>query len=160
MRILAAITLALACSSAGYAAEPPSALDRLLVQVEKEQPAVQWDAKSVKFGNFEGDGQSGIALLGVKQHSLYLVVAHASMGGSFATQYLNFAISANEQAAICALPARIEAYPLQCTSDGGNTLPGCIMSSGASVLSIVDDQCDPINVYWNHNDKHLAWWRN
>src|SRR5271167_371063 len=140
MRNLASIALTLACSFAGHASQPPSALDRLLVQVTKEQPGVQWDAKSVKSGTFEGDGQSDLALLGLKQHSLYLVVAHALSNGSYLTQYLTFAIGANEQAAICTLPARLEVYPLQCTTDGGITLPGCVNGSGASSLGIVDDE--------------------
>jgi hypothetical protein len=61
---------------------------------------------------------------------------------------------------ICAAPARLSVAPLSCDQDGGEKLPGCVASPHTSGLTIDDNQCDPINLYWDHDQRRLAWWRN
>jgi hypothetical protein len=66
-----------------------------------------------------------------------------------------------QQDAICAAPAHLEAVPLSCDIEG-NSLPGCRESHGVSGLALSDHngECDPINLFWDHNEHRMAWWRN
>jgi hypothetical protein len=56
-------------------------------------------------------------------------------------------------------PTRIETRPLDCKSDQG-TLPGCKPIESCRELTVIDNDCDPFNFYWDSSRKSLAWWRN
>lgn len=140
-------------------AADPSALNRFLAQIQKEQPSVQWDATSTQTGDF-GDGLKDLVLLGRKGNAVILAIGHTLSRSAFSAQYLEFAIDRKSQAAICTLPTRLEVHPLQCADNGGGVLPGCKERPRAIGLRLVDDECDPINMYWNHDAKRMVWWRN
>ena len=130
-----------------------------LGRVAAEHPSVKWDAKSVVEGDFDGSHQRSFAALGYTDGRVIVAVGRKAADGSVIAQYLEFGIDRARQDAICSVPARLEVHPLTCADDG-EPLPGCKEAPGVSGLSLDDGECDPINMYWDHSRKHMAWWRN
>jgi hypothetical protein len=64
------------------------------------------------------------------------------------------------QDGICSVPVKLSAHPLSCENDGGGKLPGCKESKGVVGLTLSDDSCDPINLYWDSDKRSMTWWRN
>ena len=161
MRKFAACIFALAfCISIAAAAEKPG-LTAFLGRIATEQPSVKWDAKSVVKGDFDGSHRATFAVIGYKDKHVMVAVGRNAADGSVTAQYLEFGIDPAQQNAICGLPAHLKLYPLVCSGgDDGQELPGCQETPGASALSLDDDRCDPINMYWNHGKKLMMWWRN
>jgi hypothetical protein len=142
------------------AAEKPD-LTTFLAHIAAEQPSVKWDAKSVVEGDFDGTHRASFAVVGHKDQHVMVAVGRKAADGSVTAQYLEFGISRDQQDAICKLPAHLKVSPLVCSGEeDGEKLPGCTESPGVSALSLDDDECDPINMYWNHSTKRMMWWRN
>lgn len=109
-------------------------------------------------GDFDGDGRQDEATLFQSKTQIKLEVR---MHGAAKPQELVFGIAAGTQNAVCAMPVALEAFPASCADDeSGESLPGCEERQGKVDLSINDNECDPINVYWNKDKKQMAWWRN
>ena len=110
-------------------------------------------------GDLDGDGKPDAAMLGMEERNgVVIAVATHGADGGVNVQYLPFAVDRNSQAAICALPARLETRPLSC-ANAGDPLPGCRDSPPAAELNLVDEECDSIHLYWNHDKGSVAWWR-
>jgi hypothetical protein len=60
------------------------------------------------------------------------------------------------QDGFCAFPTRIEISPLQCAIDDGPLL-GCKPIKGCQAFTVVDDECDSFNFYWDFSHKSLRW---
>ena len=160
LRLIAFLSVFVLGIPCAVAAEKPD-LSAFLVRVAAEQPSVKWDAKSVAEGDFDGTHRVGFAIMGLKDKNVMVAVGRKAADGTLTTQYLEFGISRDQQNAICGLPAHLEVTPLVCTAyEDQERLPGCKESPGVSGLSLDDDQCDPINMYWNHSTKQMMWWRN
>jgi hypothetical protein len=130
-----------------------------LAELSRARPDVRWDASTFVAGDFDGDGKSDAAAVGYAKAGIVLAVGMHKGSTRFRIQYLDFAVSAAKQAAICATPAHLSGFPLSCASDGA-PLPGCVESPHASALTLFGGECDPINLYWNHHRGSIDWWRN
>ncbi len=161
MRLLNAFALAfvLVVSGVGSASDSPE-LTRFLARIRTEHPSIKWDAKSTVFGDFDASGRPEFAVLGYEGKGIVLAIGRLSGTGTVLTQYLRFAVSAASQAAICALPARLKAVPLVCAAQTEDVLPGCRAHPAASALNLEGGDCDPINLYWDHDHDQMVWWRN
>jgi len=154
---MALILVALTCSSA-LAAEAPVGKG-LLATLRAARPEVRWDASTLVVADLNGDGSPDAAAVGYSKNGIVLAVGVSSGKGTLTIQYLDFSISASIEAAICGAPAHLSAVPLSCNSDG-DTLPGCREASTTAGLFLSGGDCDPINLYWNYDEHHIAWWRN
>lgn len=155
--------IALTLGTALSAAAEERALAGFLGRIAAERPLVKWDAKSAVEGNFDGNHGVTFAALGYKDKQVMVAIGRKATDGSVIAQYLEFGIGAGTQNAICKLPAHLKVYPLNCTAyedGGGEKLPGCKETAGASGLKLDDDECDPIEMYWNHSTNQMMWWRN
>ena len=132
--------------------------DQMLAYLKQAKPNVQWDAKSGVTANFDGSQKSGGAMLGYAGNKVTLAIQTGSGAKGRRFQYLDFSVGPGTQAAVCAAPAKLEVYPLDCTTEDG-TLPGCKATARMSGLSIVDGECDSIHLYWSHSSKSMQWWR-
>ena len=153
------VTLAFVVAMGGLAlAALASGRDDFMAALLRARSDVRWDRSTLVEGDFKGDGIVDAAIVGYSNSGLVLAVGTAAKPSKI--QYLNFGINAGEQAAICAAPARLLVVPLSCEQDDVGKLPGCVASPHASGLTIDDNQCDPINLYWDHDQRRLTWWRN
>jgi hypothetical protein len=130
----------------------------LLAQLSQARPNIRWDASSEITGDFDGDGTPDSALIGYGSKQVIVATVTSSNKVSH-VQYLEVPIG-NTQDAICSVPAKLTTYPLSCKTDSGQRLPGCLESRNVVGLALNDDNCDPINLYWDHDKHRLNWWRN
>lgn len=72
---------------------------------------------------------------------------------------MEFGLHQQTQDAFCDVPVRIVTSPISCQAADG-PLEGCKIVKGCREMSVKDDTCDPINVYWSAAYKTLGWWRN
>ena len=156
------LTLALSAGVAATAMAVGSLVDHpAMALLTKVRPDVRWDSSTIVAGDFDADGKEDFAVVGYVSGDLILAIrlSHDVKPTDF--QYLSFGIGRAQQDAICVAPAKLSAVPLLCASEG-SALPGCRESRGASGLTLSDhnDDCDPINLYWDNDHRRMAWWRN
>ena len=134
-----------------------NASEAFLTTLYRAHPEIRWEKSSVITSDFNGDKIMDSAALGYKGKQIIIGV---SMGHKKNTkvQLLPFSIGAEIQEAICALPATLEAEPLECTAED-SPLPGCKQLTAAKGLFLSGGECDPIHLYWNHITKQMEWWR-
>jgi hypothetical protein len=72
-------------------------------------------------------------------------------------ELLEFAISAREEAAICAEPATLQA---ESQEEPDDSLEGFEASPSCKGLMLEGGDCDPIHLYWNRKRRGVSWWRN
>lgn len=106
-------------------------------------------------GDFDGDGAADQATLVQHEPFVELTVKRAAAA---TPESFRFAVDASSQAAICSLPATLEVSPASCAGED-EPLPGCRNVQGKMDLSISDDACDAIHLYWNEEAQRMAWWR-
>ena len=152
-RALLALLLTLGIASTLAAGTPTK--DKFLAALDMARTGVRWDPTTMVSRDFDGDGQADSAVIGYVGHGIVLAVRASSVK---APQFLDFGINASEQAAICAAPAHLKTLELSCDIDG-EKLPGCRDSQRAWGLNLSGGECDAINLYWNHDEHHLSWWR-
>jgi len=119
---------------------------------------VKWDMASMVCLDIDGDGITDRAVLGYRDGQILVAVRRGPLKHRVALQTLGFGIDPNVQEAICALPAKLTEDELVCTTEAG-PLPGCKPRRGAKALTLNDNRCDPIHLYWSHKHGALAWWR-
>jgi hypothetical protein len=110
---------------------------------------------SIVRGDFDGDGVMDQAKLTQHQHHVTLDVQR---GAGSDLETLEFRVDPAAQDAICTLPAKLSTSASSC-SPMDEPLPGCKEFPGKVDLSISDDTCDSIHLYWDQNAKRMAWWR-
>lgn len=147
-------TVALSCGVV-IAAVAASGSD-FLAALDRARPNVHWDASTFVEANLSGDGHPYLAVIGYDSGGIILAVG--TRANSNPIQYLPFAVG-QSQAGVCATPVKLSVVPLSCDQDGVS-LPGCIASPHTAGLTIDDNECDPINLYWDRDHGRLAWWRN
>jgi hypothetical protein len=131
--------------------------DAALRTLRHSHPTVGWNAKSAIMADVDCDGKPDTIVFGSDKDKVAIgVVSGASPGKP---QVFFFPKSSNAQGGFCASPVRIETSQLECESPVG-ALPGCKPLKECRAFSVIDDECDPFNFYWDSSRKSLAWWRN
>lgn len=156
------VTLALASSACVATLAASAKLDHgEMAYLAKAKPDVRWDPTTQTAADFDADGKDDFAVVGYIGDGLVLAIrsSHNATRDNF--QYLGFGINGTEQDAICKAPAHLSVVPLICDT-GGGALRGCRQSRRAFGLTLSDanDDCDSINLYWDHDHHRMAWWRN
>ena len=128
-------------------------------QIAKTRPDVRWDRTTMVSGDFNDDGKQDYAMVGYKDDGVVLAIrATSAHGGRLQTQYLRYGIGPSIQAAICKAPAKLKIEKQFC-SPADEQLPGCKESLIAKSLLLIGGECDPIHLYWDHNENRMGWWR-
>jgi hypothetical protein len=125
------------------------------------QPNVRWQAKTATRGDFTCDGRADTAMVGYGRRGEPWIglVPSASAKPTEAPSTLKFRLGNGRQDALCASPVRIETAPLVCADQESGPMPGCKTAPGCLALSLVDDRCDAIHLYWDADQQLLRWWR-
>jgi hypothetical protein len=152
--------IALVFAIAGSAdAKENSATLRPAEQIAKTRPDIKWDRSTIVSGDFNDDGKQDYAMVGYKGGGIVLAVRATSAGdGQLQTQYLQYGIGGNSQAAICEAPAKLQVKKQLC-NPMDEQLPGCKQSPTANSLRLSGGECDAIHLYWNHKENRMEWWR-
>lgn len=128
----------------------------LLVLIFSVSTVAASDSTTIKV-DLNGDGALDTVTLVQSPHKITI---SADLGATHsASQTLTFGIDASSQDAVCGLPVKLTIVPLDCGTDDG-VLPGCRAIRDAKGLELSGSDCDPIYLYWDHQAKRLAWWRN
>lgn len=133
-------------------------MEALLSRVIAERADVEWKSESAVAGDFDGDGRSDIAVFGIEASGILVAIEATSATPLRRAQYLAFGVGGGVQQAVCSLPVRLETLPLVGADEDGR-LPGCRDQPPPSLLNLIDDECDSIYVYWDHDRSHMTWWR-
>lgn len=126
-------------------------------ELRKLHPAVKWNSKSAIVADVTCDGKPDTVILGLEKNQVVVGMVSAAFPNK--TQVLSFPVTASSQDGFCAFPTRIEISPLDCKSDT-RVLPGCKAVKACHAFTVIDNECDPFNFYWDSSRKSLAWWRN
>ena len=142
-----------ATENSGDLSQIPLAIKNL----RKLQPDIQWNEKSAVIADVNCDGKRESIVVGKQKSDV--VVAIVSGQRQDKSDLMSFPIDSATQNGFCGVPVSIEISPLDCASNG-DALPGSKPVQGCQQFSVVDDECDPFNFYWDSAHKRLAWWRN
>ena len=157
-RIAVVVLFALVPVGSVVASAVPS--DDFLAALGAARADVRWDRNSVVARDFDGDGKADFAVVGYVGAGLVVATRVSKDAKPSDIQYVSFGIG-NAQDSICTAPAHLVWTPLVCDING-TRLPGCDESRGVSGLTLSDrdGDCDPINLYWDHTQHRMGWWRN
>jgi len=106
--------------------------------------------------DLDGDGKVDTVVLTQSPAAVVLEVQLGTAGKPI--QRLEFGVDPARQNALCKLPAVLESVSLVC-DPMEEPLAGCKAGNGAHGLLLSDGECDPIQLYWNHDTGELDWWR-
>jgi len=152
--------LKILCIGAIYLASATAQVSKTEVPVSelrKSHPTVKWNSKSATVADVTCDGKPDTVVLGSENNDV--VIGIVSGVHSDKTQAFSFPVHGGTQNGFCAFPTRIEVSPRDCLSEGG-PLPGCKPIKGCRAFTVIDNDCDPFNFYWDSSRKSFAWWRN
>lgn len=127
-----------------------------LNELRKSHPTVKWSSTPIAVADVLCEGKPAAVILGSEKDTV--VVGVVSGLRPHKTEVLSFPVSSATQNGFCAFPVRIETSPLNCEADIG-ALPGCKPIKGCHSFSVIDDECDSFNFYWDSSRRALAWWR-
>ena len=157
-RLAASTVLVLLASQAGLStAAGPSAGIKALREVKRE---VNWDAKTAVVADVTCDGVPDAVVVGYERDAVWLgAVPGTRSNKSAKLTTTRFSVGKQTQDSFCAVPVRVEVYPIECEDEEIGTLPGCKPVKGCLAFSLVDDSCDSFHFYWDSSQKALTWWR-
>jgi hypothetical protein len=122
-------------------------------------PDVSWNEALSATADVICDGKNQTIVVGQGNDAAWVGVVPTSGGKTRKPMIMSWPIRHGTQAALCAMPIRIDLEPLNCETENG-ALPGCKEVKHCQSFSLADDECDPINVYWDSARHLLTWWRN
>jgi hypothetical protein len=144
---------AISVASVNAQMSKPQVVDEL----RKLHPSVKWNSKSAIVADVTCNGKLDTVILGSEKNNVIVGVVSGAFPNK--TQVFSFPVTAGTQGGFCAFPTRIEISPLDCKSDNG-ALPGCKAVKACQKFTVIDNECDPLNFYWDSSRKSFAWWRN
>lgn len=129
--------------------------------LHKSRPDAKWDLKKALKLDFNGDGNTDFAVVGVESKTVYVAVVMGPISRKSAINMLTFAIDPGLQKAICGLPAVLEPEPLIYTPQdvGMDTIADYLPSKKAMGLRLSGGDCDKVHLYWSESRKTMLWWR-
>lgn len=136
----------------------PSAAQRsqALRALSTAAPSVRWDSQSLVSGDIACDGLVDQVYIGHTADRIYIGFFRAATNKP---EVLEFRLGGGYQDAVCdATAAKLEPYSLDHNPEPG--VKGLQRSRTCNGLSLDDNACDPVNLFWNRTTKHLDWWRN
>lgn len=139
--------------SVGQQTSVVTALDVL----RKTHPEVKWESTTAVVADVRCDGSKDTVMLGSQGTKAWVAVVPSTQ--SHKAQTFSFPIAGDRQNSFCSMPIRIVTKPLDCKSDRV-TLPGCKPVKSCREFSVIDNDCDPFNFYWDSSRNSFAWWRN
>ena len=132
-----------------------AASGKALVRLGDVRPFARWDPSSQLRADFDCDGAADVAALG---HQAGDVVVGVALGSGAPAEAFQFAISGSRQDAICSEPATLELHALE--EDPPEDVHGFRKSQRCKGLRLTGEFCrHDVILYWNHETKHLDWWR-
>jgi hypothetical protein len=137
---------------------PPSPAQRnqALLSLSTAAPDVHWDSRSLVAGDITCNGLIEQVYIGHTADRIYVGLFRAA---NKSPEILEFRLGGGYQDAVCdPMAAKLETYSLD--HDQDHDLKGLRRSRTCKGLSLEDNSCDPINLYWNRTTQHLTWWRN
>jgi len=137
-------------------ANPQASKPATVSVLQKSHPEVSWNTQSAVVADVTCDGTPDTVVLGSQKDKV--VVGVISGAHPDKDQLLSFPIRRDTQDGFCAAPSRIKLSSLDCDFDEG-PLPGCKPIKGCKAFTVVDDECDSFNFYWDSSRKAIAWWR-
>ena len=105
--------------------------------------------------DLNGDGKAETVTV---RQSPKTITLEVQSNASDRAQTLEFGVDRARQDAVCKIPVELRVVDLMC-DPMDEPLSGCKVGNGAKGLILVDGECDPIQLYWDHESEQLAWWR-
>jgi hypothetical protein len=150
------IALSIAVLSVSTNAQQLSPSASALDALGSSKPQVTWIKGSVARADLNCDGKADTAVIGHEGDTVWLGIVPGGTRQRAVT--MRFLINRHAQDSFCAVPVRIETYPMECENEDG-PLAGCKRVRGCSAFSVIDDQCDSFHFYWKAARKSFTWWR-
>lgn len=148
--LLLAITAHSVCAQAPAV---PSPVDVL----RKDYGGISWDSASRIAADVNCDGINDIAYLGNDPDAAWVGIVFGSRTQTkLPPGTLRFEASGRSHSTICAKPVKFESVPLDCRTTNGSMLPGCRQISRCFALTLTDDKCGALHVYWDAKQKTMS----
>jgi len=121
---------------------------------------IKWDESSTVRADVNCDGIPDTAKLGYIENRVRLTVIFG--GDSMSSQSIEFGLGMSDyQDALCGTDAKlsIEDMDYDLIEIFGENPGGFEKSKTCSGLNIRAGECDSMHIFWNHNTRHINWWR-
>ncbi len=148
--------------SSGFApsSDPKADIEKRVIEsLNAAAPTASWDHAISIMADITCSGHPSTVVVSQGHDAIWLGIVNAGMRIPGKPIIVNWPISPGNQSAFCSQPVHITTYPHTCQGNDG-PLPGCKPAPGCVDISIEDDQCDPMNGYWNNRLGTMSWWRN
>ncbi len=122
-------------------------------------PEVAWDESTARVGDVICDGSADVIVVGEERNRIWVAVVPPPKGTTSKPLTSSYPVGTQSQDSFCAVPKRVDVYPLDCRPEG-ESLPGCRPVKSCKGFAVPDDECDSFNFYWDSSKKMLRWWRN
>lgn len=151
--------------TSGFAQKSGAAVLNVL---NRKEPDVKWNAKSLIQGDFDYDGVTDYALRGRKKEFFVLGIVKGALTGKSAHWTLEFGADAGNQDALCAVESAVitveildRGYAEFAADYLENDFVKMIKSlpKKSRGINIADGQCDSFHVLWDKKARQFTWWR-
>ena len=118
---------------------------------------VSWDGSSRLVGDVDCDGVADSAFIGRAKSAVHVGLIRANVASP---EILSFAIGSGTQKAVCSDKVVLVFESLDYDpKDAVGEIDGFHRSTVCKGLTLGDDDCDSIQMFWNTSSHHLDWWR-
>jgi hypothetical protein len=161
MRLFRIITLAFILSFLTYQVCQANQVSDAIKSLKKAYPSFNWQKKSAVVIDINGDGVKDIAVLGYTRDKAAVGIVSGGSSKSFHTKILDFSRGHDYQRGICGRTAKLIVEKTSETPKEalGKYPEGYRICDKCFEISVEDDLCDPITIYWNYKKNELDWWR-